>query len=195
MIPFYGELNMSDFDYLLSKIKELEYAVDELQSTPTYQFALREDLKEDKRFLPAKAEPEASGYDVRAAQEDRKPIIVKPGQYIKIPLGFKSFCKKGWYYQLHPRSSSFVKKNIHNLIGIIDETWEGQTLFAGQYLPDASSAQDDLIINFGDPIGQIIPVKRQEMMVEEISEDRFNDLCDKRQGIRKSGGFGSTDPK
>jgi dUTPase len=159
---------------------------------PRFLFALREDLKEDKRFLPSQTELTDTGYDVRAAQSDKKDIILRAGQYFKIPLGFRSFCPEGWYYQLHPRSSSFVKKSMHNLIGIIDETFTLETVFAGQYLPDLNSLGHDLVIKFGDRIGQIIPVKRQHMNVQNISNEEYEELVAKR-GAR--GGFGSTGDK
>jgi len=160
-----------------------------MNEIPTFKFALREDLKDEKRFLPTRGEPLASGWDVSAAPENKQDIIILPGQYFAIPLGFRSFCPPGWYYQLHPRSSSFIKKHMHNLIGIIDETWEGDTLFAGQYITNNSH---ELTIKFGEKIGQIIPVKRQDIMIETISNEDYNDLCTKRNSVRKSGGFGST---
>lgn len=163
-----------------------------LPSDPVFKFALREDLKDHSEFLPRRAEDLSSGYDVRAAQEDRKDIVLRAGQYFKIPLGFRSFCPEGWYYHLHPRSSSFAKKQMHCLIGIVDESWEGSTLFVGQYIPDVSSLGQDLTIKFGDPIGQLLPIKRQDMVVESISNNEIDLLYKKRNGTRKDGGFGST---
>lgn len=183
----------SEVRYLYKKINSLE--VYQIEPEVEFSFSLREDLINDKRFLPTKAEPHATGYDVRAAQKDRKPLIVRPGQYIKIELGFRGFCPEGWYYQLHPRSSFFAKKHVHNLIGIVDETWEGYTMFVGQYVPDISSMGSDLVIEFGDAVGQIIPVKRQDVKIIEVSDKEYNKLCKDRGGVRKTGGFGSTSKK
>jgi dUTPase len=190
--------NDNDIDYLKSKLKELEDRLNNLVLVPTFKFALREDLKNDKRFLPTKAEPESTGYDVRAAQNDRKPLIIKPGQYVKIPLGFRCYVPRGWWYQLHPRSSSFIKKHMHNLIGIIDESWEGETQFVGQYIPCSTNYDGyvnnvkSLFINFGDPIGQIIPIKKESMTVLEITNNEIDNLYKERNFCRKTGGFGST---
>jgi dUTPase len=180
---------------------------------PIYRFALREDIKDDKRFLPAKGEKFASGWDVRACQADKQPIVVEPFQYAKIPLGFRAFCPDGWWFELKPRSSTFAKKNLHALYGTIDESYEGQLVFACQYQPELKfcpdpitwdkspvrifdkSAYQHLEINFGEAIGQIIPVRRQEMIVKELSNDEYNEACAKRGGERKDGGFGSTDAK
>lgn len=158
---------------------------------PIYKIALRDDLKNDARFLPTKADPEATGYDVRAAFSSREDLVLRAGQYFKIPLGFRCFCPPGWWYQLHPRSSSFVKKQMHNLIGIIDETYPNELIFAGQYIPDVGSLATDLVVTFGDPIGQIIPVKRQEVEMQLISNTDINELFTKRNATR-TGGFGST---
>lgn len=160
---------------------------------PKFSFALRADLTEDRRFLPTKAEPLSTGYDCRAAQIDQKDIILRPGQYIKIPLGFRSFCPQGWWYELVPRSSSFVKKSLHALYGIIDESWEGETTFVAQYIPDINSLMQDLTIKFGDAVAQLIPKKLHDIEMGEISNEEIDVLYAKRKGSRGEGGFGSTD--
>src|SRR5208282_6947438 len=105
--------------------------------TPIFRFAIREDLSD--QFLPTKAEPYATGWDVRGAMHDKQNIVIRPGQYFKIPLGFRVLPPEGWWIELHPRSSSFAKKHMHNLIGIIDEHYPDEVLFAGQYIPDINS--------------------------------------------------------
>jgi len=166
-----------------------------MQDIPKFMFALREDLKNDQRFLPTRAEPFATGWDVSAAQQDRKDIVVRAGTYVKIPLGFRAFCPEGWWYKLVPRSSTFAKKSLHSLYGTIDETFEAEAMFLADYIPDISAMGKDLVIKFGDRIGQIIPVLRQEMIVDEISNNDYDKFCEKRNGVRKTGGFGSSDLK
>lgn len=164
--------------------------------TPTFKFALREDLQDTgDLFLPTKAEELSSGWDVKAAQKNRKDLIIKPGEYFKIPLGFRAIPEDGWWYQLHPRSSSFAKKHMHCLIGTIDESYEGELLLAGQHIVDSKELLTTdcvLRIKFGDAVAQIIPVKRQEMNVEKISNDVYDHLSNQRGALRKAGGFGST---
>ena len=185
-------------------------------SIPKYFFALRDDLQNEKQFLPTRAEPKASGWDVRAAFNDRKAITIKPFQHVRIPLGIRSFCPDGWWYELKPRSSTFAKKNLHALYGTIDETYENELLFACQYIPeieiitytqDGNYCEDgspyiqsdieseSLIINFGDAIGQLIPKRRDEMEVVEASNEDYDALCKIRASVRGNGGFGSTDGK
>ncbi len=178
---------------------------------PTYKFALREDLKDERQFLPSKAEPKATSWDVRAAMPNRKPLIISPFEYVKIPLGFRGFCPDGWWYRLNPRSSTFGKKQLHCLYGVIDESYEGELLFAAQYIPECMTCHGlnhmeknlkmcsikgvmtAFQIDFGEAIGQITPVKRQEMIIEEIDNTQYDALCQQRQGVRGDGGFGSTD--
>lgn len=164
-----------------------------MSNLPIFQFSLREDIKDEKKFLPTRAEGSATGYDVRAALSNRKDVVLRPGHYAKIPLGFRAFCPPGWWYQLVPRSSSFAKKSLHALYGTIDEGYENELVFACQYLPDITSLGNDLVIKFGEAIGQIIPVRRIEMVVEEVSNSEYDLLCAKRDGARKTGGFGSSD--
>lgn len=164
-----------------------------MQEIPQFKFALREDLKGDDRFLPTRSEPFASGWDVSVAPKNKKDIVIRAGQKVMIPLGFRVFCPKNWWLKLEPRSSTFTKKSLNSLCGVIDEGWEGEMVFACQLIPDINSLGKDLIIKFGERIGQIIPVFRQEMIVEEISNNEYDKLCSKRNGVRGANGFGSSD--
>ena len=162
---------------------------------PNFKFALRKDLvittgATKSSFLPARGTPKSTGWDVRAAL--REPLILRAGQYAKIPLGFRVLSPDGWWLELRPRSSTFGKKSLHALYGVIDEDYEGECLFACQYIPDISSMGSDLIINYGDAIGQIIPAERREMKVVELTNDELDIEYKKRNAQRGAGGFGST---
>jgi dUTPase len=167
-----------------------------MNNIPVFKFAVREDLLKHSvfNFLPTKSEPFATGWDVKSAQTNQEDMIIRPGQYFKIPLGFRALPPEGWWFYLHPRSSSFAKKYMHNLIGVIDEHYSQEVLFAGQYIPDVNSMGHDLIIKFGEKIGQIVPIKRVEMEIDSLSNKEYDDLCSKRMAVRQ-GGFGSTDIK
>ena len=106
-----------------------------MNEIPSFKFALRDGIENDKQFLPVKAESKATGWDVRAAMPDKVPLVIYPFEHVKIPLGFRTFCPEGWWFELKPRSSTFAKKNLHSLYGTIDETYEGQLIFACQYIP------------------------------------------------------------
>jgi dUTPase len=182
-------------------------------SNPIFKFALREDLNDNPEFLPARAHDTDTGYDVRAAQADRKLLVIKPFQYAKIPLGFRGLCPEGYWYKLVPRSSTFGKKSLHALYGTVDESYEGELVFACQYIPTLDikhmtylneykiveqlgvfeyESVKELTINFGDAIGQLIPVKRQDMDVVRLSNEELDAAYKARGAARGAGGFGST---
>lgn len=176
-----------------------------MSKIPEFKFAIREDLSDTKDlFMPTRATPLSSGWDVHAAMVDRAPIELKFGEYVKIPLGFRAFCPDGWWYELKPRSSTFGKKNLHALYGTIDQDFEGELVFACQYLPNIGlfgsknectlyvSEWKTLKIEFGEAIGQIIPVKRQEAVMTRVSNEDIDALYKARNAKRGTGGFGST---
>lgn len=144
-------------------------------------------------FLPTRAEPLATGWDVRCAEPGG--LSLEPEQYVKIPLGIKVFSPSGWWLRLAPRSSTMVKRHIHALYGVIDEGYENQMYFCGQFIPDSNqivNRNNPSRIEFGDRIGQLIPVRREEMLVSHVTEEEFEQLSQERDADRKDGGFGST---
>jgi len=151
---------------------------------PTFKFALNEGLSD--LYLPTKGSDRATGWDVRSVDH----LIIRPGEYVKIHLGFRIFSPPGWWLELRPRSSSFAKKNLHALYGVIDEDYEGALVFAAQFLPTLDSTV--LEIQEGEAIGQIIPIRREEMIVEKVSNEEYEALCKNRNAARGAGGFGST---
>ena len=167
---------------------------------PTYYFALTEELEKackgtqfnPEDFVPTRSEPDASGWDVRCAKPGGVDLL--PCCYYMIPLGFRSYCPKGWWAKLDPRSSSFTKRHMHALYGNIDECFSKQWFFACQYMPDGciiNNKNHPERLKFGDRIGQIIPVRKQEMNVKVITNEDLEEKYNKRGAIRK-GGFGSS---
>jgi deoxyuridine 5'-triphosphate nucleotidohydrolase len=153
---------------------------------PIFKFTLQDNL--DASFLPTRATLKSSGWDVRSAET----IFLHAGEYIKINLGIKAFCPDGWWLELKPRSSTFTKKQLHALYGTIDEDYEGNLMFACKFSPEVTDTVKTLIIHKGDAIGQLLPVKRQEMIVEQVSLQEYERLCMERKAERGAGGFGST---
>jgi dUTPase len=190
----------------IAVIRILRTFGDKMSEIPVFKFALREDLKDDKRFLPTRGEPKATGWDVRVAlPPGQTELVVQPFDYIKVSLGFRAFCPEGWWLELRPRSSSFAKKNLHALYGVVDETYEGEMVFAAQYVVNVEAGDSfqaifrpslatkpSLTLNHGDSIGQLIPIRRQEMQVEQITNEDYENACKARAGARGAGGFGST---
>ena len=110
-----------------------------------FKFALRDDLKNNPEFLPTKANKNDTGYDVRAAVPGG--VILTHGQYFLIPLGFRMFIPPGWYAELRPRSSTFTKKHLHALYGIIDENFSLEPHMAVHFLDNlyANSIKIELL--------------------------------------------------
>jgi dUTP pyrophosphatase len=162
----------------------------ECPKIPTFKFALSEGLGDE--FLPTKAHSTDTGWDVRANGD----YVIYTGCYAKISLGFRAFIPENWWLSLHPRSSSFTKKNLHALYGVIDQDYFGEMLWAVQYLPNEIGLRfpvNKLEIKHGEAIGQLIPVRRQEMKVEKVTNEEYEEYCQKRNASRGAGGFGSTD--
>jgi dUTPase len=195
-LPFYDSINLSSSDCFLPNpeiaINEhigtlIPYLTNEaVLKLPEYKFNLVNDLSDN--FLPTRSDPDATGWDVRS----RIDIAINPFEYFKIPLGFRAFPPKGWWFSLHPRSSTVAKKHCHVLIGTIDETYPEELIFAGQYIPSEDrQCAKYLKIEAGERIAQIIPIRREEMLVKKISNDEFDLLCKNRAAERTSG-FGSS---
>lgn len=161
-----------------------------MNDLPVFKFALREDLIGDERFLPKRATNKSSGYDVACAFEDHKSMTIQPGEYIKIPLGLTCILPEGYWLFLAPRSSSFTKKHLHALYGVIDNDYRGNMIWAAKF-----DGAWPITLEFGEKIGQLIPFKIQEMMVEQISSQDFQEYVGKENNDRKAGGFGSSDNK
>ena len=154
---------------------------------PKFTFTVTDGL--DSSFIPNREDDKSTGWDVKCAERDG--VTFFPGEMKMISLGFRVFAPDGWWLSIYPRSSSFVKKNLHALYGVVDETYEGNVMFAARYFKKGAG----LHISFGERIGQIIPVRRQEMEVSEVSNEEYDVLCKNRAGSRRVGGFGSTGDK
>lgn len=165
---------------------------------------IRDKEKNIYGYMPYKAEELSTGYDVFNAGPE---ITFMPFEYKLIPLGFKAFIPEGWWLFLAPRSSTHAKKKMHTLYGVIDESYENQWFFSAQYIPEANMYRCDescneykspyfsqeLTIKHGDPIAQIIVMPKYLMGIEEVSDEKYKELCQVRGAKRGEGGFGSTD--
>lgn len=180
---------------------------------PTFRFAVTEKMieycketgEDPDTLLPIRANPTDTGWDVKCGAPNG--VELKHGGYAIIPLGFRVFPPQGWWLKLVSRSSTFIKKNLHALYGTIDESYEGQVGFCAMFnasnlncypeLDDGTSpltirSLKKIYIPFGERIGQLIPVRREEMSVISVTNEEFDELCSERNANRRTGGFGST---
>jgi dUTP pyrophosphatase len=170
---------------------------------PEFIFSIRDNLGDS--FVPTRGDSHSTGWDVCAAED----VVLRPTERALIPLGIKCFAPPGYWLELRPRSSTFGKKSLHALYGVIDEGYEGELLFACQWIPNfhdsivapttppngdaiATYLNCEFKIEKGERIGQLVPVKRQEMSVKVVTNDVFRALCNIRGLARGAGGFGST---
>ena len=140
-------------------------------------------------FLPERTTDFATGYDVKNAGEN---LVIKPFEYVKIPLGFRAILPEGFWFYLVPRSSTFAKKHLHCLNGIIDQDFESAWFFAGQYIPRNDIASEPYLgIAHGDRIAQIILLPRYEFEAIAIDSSEFAKLS-KERCSKRGEGFGSS---
>jgi dUTPase len=172
-----------------------------ITNEPLFKFAIREDLiNSGISFLPERGEPNSTGWDVKCAEPEG--ITLQKNDYFKIRLGIRVLIPEGWWLELRPRSSTFVKRHMNCLNGVIDQDYFYELVLAGQFISNRNSLGDDvradgstkLRIEFGDRIGQVIPVKREMMAVSVITNEDFDNLSTARGAIR-DGGIGSTGVK
>ena len=170
-----------------------------------------------KGYIPERSGDLAAGFDVRNAGPD---ISLRPFEKVRIPLGFRMMVTQGnWWCDLRPRSSTFTKKDLHCLYGVIDEDYEGQVLFAAQYIPTLNLKKisyyhmkegttnnyfsmlkrqyenDVVVIEHGEKIAQMIFLPRYEFKAVVINNEEFDKMAKQRGAERGIGGFGSTGDK
>ncbi len=156
-----------------------------MEETPVFKFVLREDLKDNLDYLPTRIDKLSTGWDVKAAITDT--IVIRQSEFVNIPLGFKVFCPTGYGIEIRPKFKVYDNKHLNSLFGTVHESSDKELVFAAQYIPFSpgwTMDVEDLVINPGDSIAQIVPVKRQEMTIQSISEDEFNLLIETRNSLK-----------
>lgn len=175
------------------------------RNTPPYYFAVTSEVEtrcpiilDDKQitvddFIPTRTRAKDTGYDVRCAELDGLELI--PGAYFKMKLGFRMYAPDGWWLSLAPRSGTFANHNVHALYGVIDETYENEMCFIGQYVPDINKLLPNakrIKIAFGQRFAQLLPCPRWEMPTHRISNQEINQKFQERNDERGTGGYGSS---
>ncbi|HUN64568.1 MAG TPA: dUTP diphosphatase [Bacteroidota bacterium] len=131
------------------------------------------------RKLPGYATEGASGMDVCAALDDE--IVVRRGETVLVPTGFRIAVPPGYEAQIRPRSGLAAKHGlgILNTPGTIDSDYRGEVKIL---LTNFGSA--DVTVRPGDRIAQMVicPVVRAVWEPVESLDDT----------ARGDGGFGHT---
>lgn len=127
--------------------------------------------------LPARATPQAAGYDIRSTTE----VVLNPGEIRLISTGLIMELPEGMECQVRPRSGLALKHGITlpNSPGTIDPDYRGEVKIIIQNL---GSEQVTLIR--GERIAQLVFSLFQSPEVSEVKELSNTD--------RGEDGFGST---
>ena len=146
---------------------------------PTLSFLrLRPDVDADIP-LPRYMTPQASGMDISAAVE--APLTLGIRAIALVPTGFAMALPEGYEAQIRPRSGLAVKHGIGliNSPGTIDADYRGEVKIAL-----INFGKEPYVINRGDRIAQ--------MVINKVSQARFEVVETLEETSRNSGGFGHT---
>lgn len=114
-----------------------------------------------------------AGFDLFAVESAE----VCPGETIAVHTGICLKLPKGYYCEIHTRSSHGMK-GVRNHLGIVDEGYHGEITVL------MNSHNRSIQINKGDRVGQLIFKKRIEVNFVETNEEF--------ESSRGTKGFGST---
>ena len=152
--------------------------------TSTHPLAVQLKQLSPLAVLPQYKTPLAAGLDLAAAIPEA--ITLKAGEKsVLIPTGIAAYIgDAGYVYYIFPRSGMGHKKGLvlGNGTGVIDADYQGEIFVSACVRP----GHDDLVINPGDAIAQIV-----FMPIERVKWDIVSDFHEVSN--RGAGGFGSTD--
>ncbi|KAF7847989.1 hypothetical protein BT93_L2386 [Corymbia citriodora subsp. variegata] len=129
----------------------------------------------EKAFLPSRASPLSTGYDLSSAAEAKVPARGKA----LVPTNLSIAIPEGTYARIAPRSGLAWKHSIDVGAGVIDADYRGPV---GVILFNHSDA--DFQVKAGDRIAQLI--------IEKIMTPDVLEVKDLDSTLRGEGGFGST---
>ena len=124
---------------------------------------------------PTRGSDDAIGYDLYASDSKIAPACGKA--IISTDLSFE--IPQGHYGRIAPRSSMAWKKHTDVGAGVIDRDYTGAV-----GIVIFNHSQDDLVVNAGDRIAQLILEKASIFPLEEVTSIHETN--------RGGGGFGST---
>ncbi|MEX3011174.1 dUTP diphosphatase [Hoeflea sp. TYP-13] len=135
----------------------------------------------DGLALPAYETEGAAGMDLRAANDERIPVVLAPGERTLVPTGFIFEIPHGFEAQIRPRSGLAFKNGITclNTPGTIDSDYRGEVQV--------------LLINHG---AESFTVERgmriAQMIIAPVVQAKVEERTLAQETARGSGGFGST---
>jgi len=129
--------------------------------------------------LPSYATPGSAGMDICAAV--REPLVVRPGETVLVPTGFRLELQPGYEAQVRPRSGLAINHSIGilNSPGTIDSDYRGEIKIIL-----TNFGKENFTIHRGDRIAQLVIARYVRAIWEEVG-----DISTTRRG---EGGFGHT---
>lgn len=118
----------------------------------------------DDVIIPIYTSAEDAGMDIRSYED----IVVKPHETKLISTGFKIAIPNGYEVQIRPRSGLSLKTNLRiaNSPGTIDSGYRDEL----KIIVTNISMNDDLVINKGDRIAQMVLCKYEKISFLEIED-------------------------
>ncbi|MFP5384550.1 MAG: dUTP diphosphatase [Bacteriovoracia bacterium] len=136
----------------------------------------------DESFeLPFYATEGAAGADVRASLQDKKSLVVKPGERVLVPTGLSMEIPLGYEVQVRPRSGLSLKSPllVVNAPGTIDCDYRGEVnIIIGNF------GNEDYVIEHGLRIAQLV--------IAPVIHAKYSSTNSLNETKRGAGGFGST---
>lgn len=135
---------------------------------------LQVQLLKNEAKLPARSSPMSAGLDVYSIA----PVILKPGERTKVPLGIALSPPTGTYIRIAPRSG-LTLQGVDVLAGVIDADYCGEVIVVL-----VNNKEDVIRFESGSRIAQIICEKI--IYPEIVAVDHV------QATLRGAGNFGST---
>ncbi len=131
--------------------------------------------------LPAHADAQSAGLDLRAAVPADAPITLSPGAHALVPTGLQMALPAGTEGQVRPRSGLAFKHGVTvlNSPGTIDASYRGEV---GVLL--INHGPKPFVVSRGERIAQLVVARYETASLRPV------DTLDETD--RGAGGFGST---
>lgn len=134
----------------------------------------------DRIRLPRRATAGSAGYDFFLTL----PIVLRPGESIKVPTGIRSRMDVNWVLQIYPRSGLGFKYRLqmNNTVGIIDSDYFYSDNEGHIFIKILNDSREEKTLELAEGMAFAQGI----FMEYGITED--DDVTESRNG-----GFGSTD--
>lgn len=131
--------------------------------------------------LPSYATASAAGMDLSAAVDEAAPLVVQPGERIKVPTGLSIAMPIGFEGQVRPRSGLALNHGLTvlNAPGTVDADYRGEIAV--------------ILINTGrEPVTITRGMRIAQLIIAPVIQATLQPVAALDETVRGQGGFGST---